>query len=142
MYSAINENAIVVRLIAGEEVIPSLLKALEIHDAEAGFITSGIGMLADPEFGYFVSRGKYASRTFEGRFECLCMTGSICRKDGELMAHLHGMCADDECRVFGGHLVKARVGLTLEVLISLVKSPVKMRRVLEEESGLAGLLVE
>ena len=142
MYSAANENAIVVRLIAGEEVIPALLKAMTDHGVEAGFVTSGIGMLADPEFGYFVSKGKYASRTFDGRFECLCLTGNISRKDGELTAHIHGMCADEDYHVFGGHLFQATVGLTLEVMISRVKSPVKMHRELEEETGLAGLLVE
>jgi len=142
MYSALADDQIAVRLHAGEPVIDTLLAVMAKHGATAGFVQSGIGMLANPEFGYFVSKGKYASKVFEGRFECLSLVGNIATRDGELMAHLHGMCADEEYRVFGGHLFKATVGLTLELGIQLVKSPVKMYRELEEESGLAGLLVE
>ena len=142
MYSAHNDDCLVVRLKAGENVAKNILEACRKHGVFAGFVTSGIGMLKDPEFGYFVAKGEYASRVFDGRFECLSLQGNIAMHDGELMAHLHGICADEEFRAFGGHVVNATVGLTLEVLITDVKAPIKLTRKLENETGLAGLLVE
>lgn len=142
MFSAFNGDCIVVRLEVGEDVVESILEACRRHGVTQGFVQATIGMLENPEFAYFVSKGKYASRVFNGRFECLSLQGNIALRDGEPMAHLHAMCADEEYRVFGGHVVQATVGLTLELLITLVKPPINMLRRLEEVSGLAGLLVE
>jgi len=52
------------------------------------------------------------------------------------------MCANDDFGVFGGHLIDAKVGVTLELMIHIVGEPVKMYRELEADTGLPGLLIE
>lgn len=71
MYSALSSGIIAFRLHAGEDVHPALVKLCEEHGLSGGFISSGIGMLKDPELGYFVSKGKYARKVFPGNFELL-----------------------------------------------------------------------
>lgn len=131
-----------VRLHAGDDVHGALLDACRGHGVRGGFVISGIGMLSDPELGYFVGNGRYERQAFPGRFELLSLCGNISLKDGEPMAHLHAMLAREDYSVFGGHLCSSKVGLTLEVLILAVPEPARMYRVIEPDSGLPGLIVE
>ena len=142
MYSKRSGDTIAVRLVAGEDVHESLIAACSEHGVRAGFVVSGIGRLVDAELGYFEKPGKYATRRFMGTFELLNLSGNVCEHDGALMGHLHAMLADLDYRVFGGHLVGAKVGLTLEVQVAVVQEPVRMYRRMEQEWGLPGLIVE
>ncbi|MBN2082580.1 DNA-binding protein [bacterium] len=142
MYTARTGQIVAVRLEIEENVHAAILKACRQHDIHGGFIVSGIGMLEDPEIGYYIEKGNYDSRRFTGRFECVSLCGNVSEKFGELMAHLHAMCANDDFGVFGGHLIDAKVGVTLELMIHIVGEPVKMYRELEADTGLPGLLIE
>lgn len=141
MYTARSGDLIAVRLEIGEDVHPALLAACAKHGIEAAFVNSGIGMLKDPELGFFAGEGQYVKRSFAGNHELLNLSGNISLRDGALMAHLHAMLADEEFGVFGGHLFGALVGMTLEVQLSIVGAPVRMYRKLEA-SGLPGLVIE
>jgi len=141
MYSARTGDVIAARLEIGEDVLPSLLAICRQHGAQGGFAVSGIGMLADPELGFFAGAGQYVKRMFPGNHELLNLSGNFSLRDGELMPHLHAMLSDEEFRVFGGHLFSARVGMTLELQLTVVGAPVRMYRKIEE-SGLPGLYVE
>ncbi len=142
MHAARTANTIAIRLEPGEDVHASILEACRQHGARGGFVASGIGMLADPELGFFVGKGRYESKRFEGRFECLTLAGNVAEKYGELMAHLHAMCANEEYQVFGGHVIAAQAGVTLEIAIVVIDEPVRMYRELEPDTGLPGLLIE
>jgi predicted DNA-binding protein with PD1-like motif len=142
MYAARSGNVIAIRLEVQEDVHASILEACRRYGARGGFVTSGIGMLEDPELGFYVAKGDYDSRVCTGRYECLALTGNVSQKFGELMAHLHAICADKKLNVFGGHLISARVGVTLELAITVVEEPVRMYRELETDTGLPGLLIE
>ena len=142
MYSARYADTIALRLEAGEDVHTTLLDTCRQYDVEGAFVVSGIGMLADPELGYFIEKGRYERRTFPGRFELLNLSGNISLHNDELMAHLHALLANTDYSVFGGHLFNATVGLTLEAQITVVSQPIRMHRKLEQDSGLPGLLIE
>jgi predicted DNA-binding protein with PD1-like motif len=142
MYAARSGNLLAIRLELMEDVHASILEACRQHEVRGGFVTSGIGMLEDPELGYFIAKGQYDSRVCTGRYELLTLAGNVSEKFGELMAHLHVICADKNLNAFGGHLISARVGVTLELAISVVEEPVRMYRELETDTGLPGLLVE
>jgi len=141
MYLARYADTIALRLDIGEDVHPQLLAACTHFNVNGAFVVSGIGMLRDPELGYFAGAGVYEKRVFPGNHELLNLSGNISLRDGELMAHLHAMLADEEYHVFGGHLFAALVGMTLEVQLSVVGAPVKMYRKIEA-SGLPGLVIE
>lgn len=142
MFAKRSGNKLVLRLAAGEDVHGSLLAICREHGVQGGFVVSGIGMLSDPELGFFVREGQYEHRRFPGRHELLNLSGNISLRDGDVMAHLHALLANEDYSVFGGHLFEAQVGLTLEVLLQIVPSEVKMYRVVEADSGLPGLIVE
>jgi len=142
MYSARTGELVAARLEAGEDVHASILEICGQHGVQGGFIVSGIGALADPELGYFAGNGKYVTREFPGIHECLCLDGNLSLKDGALMAHLHAVMSDTEFRAFGGHLVKATVGVTLELAISMAGEPVCMYREIEPATGLPGLKIK
>ena len=62
------------------------------------------------------------------------MTGDVAMKDGKPAIHAHVIvgCMDGSTR--GGHLQKAHVRPTLEVMLE--KSPAHLRKNFDEESGL------
>lgn len=143
MFAKRDHDRLVIRLQAGEDVHESLLGLCREHGVRGGFVVSGIGMLSDPELGFFVNNGQYERQSFPGRHELLNLSGNISLRDGDVMAHLHALLANEDYSVFGGHLFGAKVGLTLEVLIQAVADEeAKMYRVVEADSGLPGLIVE
>ncbi len=142
MYAKRENDQLVIRLQAGEDVPGALLALCREHGVQGGFVVSGIGMLSDPELGFFVQAGQYERQTFPGRHELLHLSGNISLRDGDVMAHLHAMLAHEDYSVFGGHLFGAKVGLTLELLLQIVPDTVRMSRVVEPDSGLPGLTVE
>ena len=142
MFAKRSGNKLILRLQAGEDVHGSLLEICRQHGVQGGFVISGIGMLSDPELGFFVRDGQYERQRFPGRHELLNLSGNISLRDGGVMAHLHAMLAHEDYSVFGGHLFEAQVGLTLEVLLQIIPDDVKMYRVVEADSGLPGLIVE
>lgn len=141
MYYVESAGKVAFRLQVGEDVHLSMVQICEACGISAAFINSGIGMLKDPELGYFVSKGEYARKVFEGNFELLNLSGNISKYDGGLLGHIHVMLANEDYSVFGGHLFNAKVGLTLEGYIQSMGTLV-MRRELEAATGLPGLLVE
>jgi uncharacterized protein len=142
MFAKRDADKLVIRLQAGEAVPEALLALCREHGVHGGFIVSGIGMLSDPELGFFVNQGQYERQTFPGRHELLNLSGNVSLRDGDVMAHLHAMLANEDYSVFGGHLFGAKVGLTLEVMLQIVPDEIKMHRIVEPDSGLPGLIVE
>ncbi|MFC1939452.1 PPC domain-containing DNA-binding protein, partial [Chloroflexota bacterium] len=60
--------------------------------------------------------GKYETKEYQGPLEIVSAQGSVALKDTELIVHVHIQLSGlDGCR--GGHLVKAEVFSTAEVVI-------------------------
>jgi uncharacterized protein len=141
LFSSRFGDAIAIRLQIDEDVHPALLEAARRFGAGGAFVISGIGMLRDPELGFFAGPEGYMKKVFPGNHELLNLSGNISLRDGELMAHLHALLADEQFGVFGGHLFNAQVGMTLEVMLQVIGDPVRMYRKIED-SGLPGLIIE
>ena len=140
MYSAKSGNIIAVRMQTGEPLHGTFIRICEIHGVKAGFIDAGIGRLVNPTIGYVGSDGQYASRTFEGEFELLNVSGNISQLDDKLMSHLHVMMCNEDYSVFGGHLFSADVGLTFEGKIA-VADKAHMYRKTEPDCALPALFI-
>lgn len=129
----INED-LVVRLEIGEDIVESLLKVGEDYDIEFAEIT-GIGAAGLIEVGYYnVSIKKYKSIEFKGDLEITSILGNLSRQDNEPYLHLHITFADEDLNLHGGHLNKAIISATCEVVIRKLDG--KVGRVHQEESGL------
>ena len=127
-------ETIVLRLEKGEEVIESIKKLCEKEDIKAGSI-SGLGASNEVVVGLFkVDEKKYYSNTFEEDFEITNLTGNISRMNGEVYLHIHGTFANVEGRCIGGHLNKAVISATSEIIINKINGNVG--RKFSEEIGL------
>lgn len=125
---------IVLRLEKGEEVIESIKNLCEKEDIKVGSI-SGLGASNHVVVGLFkVDEKKYYSNTFEDDFEITNLTGNISRMNGEVYLHIHGTFANVEGKCVGGHLNKAVISATSEIIIDKINGEVG--RQFSEEIGL------
>lgn len=127
-------ETIVLRLEKGEEVIESIKNLCEKEDIKAGSI-SGLGASNYVVVGLFkVEEKKYYSNTFEEDFEITNLTGNISRMNDEVYLHIHGTFANVEGKCIGGHLNKAVISATSEIIITKINGDIG--RKFSEEIGL------
>ena len=77
---------------------------------------------------------KYYSNSFKGYYEITSLTGTINTMNGEYYAHLHMSVGNEKGEAFGGHLNRAVVSATCEMVITVIDGNVD--RVYDEETGL------
>jgi predicted DNA-binding protein with PD1-like motif len=136
MQSAQEKDHIVVKLDNGEHVFNSLEIVIEKHGIDSALILSGIGMLQDFEIGYYNGKN-YIIERFVDPMELLSMHGSIARGK-ENRIHIHVSLANSEHKVFGGHLLSAKVCVLNEIVI-LQMNEIDLTRKLNPKSGLMEL---
>ena len=96
---------------------------------------SALGATSDFIVGaYKVDEKKYCSNEFKGYFEIVSLTGTINTMNGEFYTHIHMSAGDETGKVFGGHLNKAVVSATCEMVINIIDG--KVDRYFNEEVGL------
>ncbi|MHA1615925.1 MAG: PPC domain-containing DNA-binding protein [Candidatus Njordarchaeales archaeon] len=117
----------------GDEIIESIKKFAKENDFHGYFF--GIGAVRNPEIGYFdLEKKEYVIKSLEGEFEVTSLIGNVSRdKNGEVIVHAHITIGDKEYRVFGGHLIKAVVSVTLELFCGITRRIMRKR---DEKTGL------
>jgi uncharacterized protein len=117
-----------------DEVADGLLEFAREHGIESAQLT-GIGALRDVTFAFFEWTTKeYEDLQLDEQVEVLTLAGDIAVKDGEPALHAHLVVGKRDGTAHGGHLVRAHVRPTLEVI--LVESPSFLRREIDAETGL------
>ena len=127
-------NIIVARIDKGEEILE---KAKEIALKENIKLANlnALGATNDFTVGVLnVENKQYVSNNFHGNYEIVSLTGTINTKDGEFYTHLHMSAGNDKGEVFGGHLNRAVVSVTCEMVINIIDGTVD--RYFDEETGL------
>ena len=77
-----------------------------------------MGQLKNVELAYFdLNENKYLKKEFNEVFELLNASGNISFFGKEPVFHVHVTLAKKDFSVIGGHLNKAKVGATLEMVI-------------------------
>lgn len=88
----------------------------------------GIGAVRELEVGLFDPESKaFRGNRFTGYRELTSLEGTITRRDGEPYLHLHVTAADEHAAVVGGHLVRAVVSATAELVIRTAPDAVGRR---------------
>ena len=77
---------------------------------------------------------KYYSNEFRGIYEITSLLGNINTRDGAFYCHLHMTAADETGRTVGGHLNRAVISATCEMIVTLI--PGAVDRVFSDEIGL------
>jgi hypothetical protein len=127
-------NTIIARIDRGEEILE---KIKEIALAENIKLANINALGATNEFvvGVFnVDEKKYYSNEFKGNYEIVSLTGTINTMNDEFYTHIHMSAGNDKGEVFGGHLNKAIVSATCEMVINIIDG--RVDRYHDDEVGL------
>ena len=118
-------NNIVVRMDRGEDIVEQVKVLAEREQIRLASVQA-LGAVNDFTVGVFkTDRKQYDSNTFTGYFEIVSLTGTITTMDGQYYAHLHMSCGDEQGHVFGGHLNRAVVSATSEIVLHLIDGTVE-----------------
>lgn len=132
-YTKIDDRYIV-KLERGEDVVATLTQFAE--QEQIGFATiTALGAVDQISCGYYtLTDREYHFKSYEGMFEVLNATGNIAQKEGKPFVHLHAIFSDETNATFGGHVDQMRVGLVLEVVLTVSSGSVA--RSFDEGTGL------
>ena len=118
-------NAIVLRVDRGEEILEQL-KAVCLKENVKLASVSGIGAINDLTSGVWdVERKEYYSNHFTGVYEVANLVGTITTMNGEYYAHIHISAGDAQGHMVGGHLNRAVVSATSEIVLHLIDGTVE-----------------
>jgi hypothetical protein len=119
----------------GDEVMEGLGSFAREHRLTAAQFT-GIGAFSDVTLGYFEwQRKDYEEIPLDEQVEVLTLAGDVAEKDGEPQVHAHVAVSKRNGTAHGGHLMRAHVRPTLEVI--LVESPAHLQKKLNPDAGVA-----
>ncbi len=128
------ENKIIARIDKGEEILEKI-KEIALQENIKLASINALGATNDFTVGvYKVDEKKYYSNEFKGNFEIVSLTGTINTMNGEFYTHIHMSAGNDKGEVFGGHLNKAVVSATCEMVIDIIHG--KVDRYFDKEIGL------
>ncbi len=127
-------NTIVARIDKGEEILEkvreiALREEIKLASVQAlgaiGSFTAGVFKTAEKE---------YLSNEFQGCFEIVSLTGTVNTMNDGFYCHLHISAGNEKGEVFGGHLNRAVVSATCEMVIQVIDG--RVERYYDEEIGL------
>lgn len=127
-------DRIVARIDRGEEILESLARLAELERIQLATVT-GLGAVGDFTVGVFkTQRKEYDANRFQGDYEIVSLTGTINTMHDAFYCHLHMAAGDAQGHVFGGHLNRAVISATCELVLTLL--PGRVDRRADEEIGL------
>lgn len=118
------EKTIVARIDKGEEIIETVRELAKREGIRLAGVQA-LGAVNDFTVGAFqTDKKQYIANDFKGNFEIVSLTGTINTLNGEFYCHLHMSAGNEKGEVFGGHLNRALVSATCEMLITLIDGTV------------------
>jgi predicted DNA-binding protein with PD1-like motif len=128
------DKTIIMRIDKGEELISTIVEVAKKENIALASV-SGIGAVNHIELGLFNTLDKiYSKKEFRGDFEIVSLCGNISTMNDETYVHLHMAISDNKQYVYGGHLSKAIVSATVEIIIEIING--KIDRNFDPDTGL------
>ena len=125
-YQRFNDT-LLVRIDRGEEIIEKVREVAEKEHIRLASIEA-LGATDNFTVGvYDLDNRHYDSKTFTGPHEILSLCGTITEKDGAFYQHLHLSAGNKNCEAVGGHLNRAIVSATCEMVIRVIDGAVDRR---------------
>ncbi|HEY3175394.1 MAG TPA: DUF296 domain-containing protein [Candidatus Polarisedimenticolia bacterium] len=127
-------DLIVARLVAGDEVIAAL-QGLAKKEAIPSASVTGLGAIREVTLAFYdrIAR-EYVEKRLTEDLEVASMVGNIAWLGDEPIVHLHGVVSRRDATTAAGHIMRAVVSVTLEVM--LVIHPVRLARRADPDIGL------
>ena len=121
-------DKIVLRLDPKDEITESIIKLAEKENISAAGV-SGIGATDDFTVGVFdMKKGDYEKFFYNGNHEINVLTGNITEVNGKPYVHLHLSATGKGGKVVGGHLIKAIISLTAEIIVDIIPADITRKR--------------
>ena len=128
------ENTCIVRIDRGEEILEQVKVLAEKENIKLATVQA-LGAINEFTVGVFdTAEKKYYANHFQGLYEIVSLWGTISTMNGESYSHIHMSAGDDKGHVVGGHLNRAVVSATCEMVINVIDGEVD--REFNEEVGL------
>ena len=128
------DHTIIARLDKGEEILEQVQNIAQKEHITLAAVQA-LGAIDQFTVGVFHTDEKqYYANDFSGHFEIVSLTGTISTMDGAFYCHLHMSAGDEKGQVFGGHLNRAMVSATCEMVITVLDGTVD--RKFDPEIGL------
>ncbi|RZI44027.1 DUF296 domain-containing protein [Herbaspirillum sp. HC18] len=119
---------------SGDEAVASLQRFCEEQNIGAARFTA-IGAFSSATLGYFNwERKDYDEIPLQEQVEVLMLAGDVALHEARPKIHAHVVVGKRDGSAHGGHLLRADVRPTLEVM--LTESPSHLRRTMDAESRL------
>jgi len=120
-------DVIVLRLNPGEEICEALSALAAQADIALAEI-SGIGATKDFTVGIFDTEARqYEAVHFEGDHEITALVGTLTTRDGLPYPHVHLTACGAEGRAVGGHLLRAVVSVTAEIVLRVIPGRIERK---------------
>ncbi|MEM4500372.1 MAG: DNA-binding protein [Candidatus Woesearchaeota archaeon] len=104
------------RLPEGDDLIEGLVNFAKQKEILTGVIFA-IGAVKDVVLAYYdFEEKRYKEIELDGTYELVSAIGNISVKEDNIFVHLHTTVANSQGKIYGGHLMKAKV-VVAEVLI-------------------------
>ena len=128
------DNTIIARIDKGEEILAKIKELAEKENIKLSSVAA-LGAICDFTVGVFDTAEKnYISNSFQGPYEIVSLTGTIDTMKDEFYTHLHMSAGNSKGQVFGGHLNRAVVSATCEMVVTVIDG--KVDRYYDEDVGL------
>lgn len=128
------DNTVIVRIDRGEEILEQLAVVAQKENIKLASVQA-LGATDSFTVGVYDTESKqYHSNEFNGAFEIVSLVGTVNTMKGEFYSHLHMSAGNEKGEVFGGHLNRARVSATCELVITVINGTVDRFR--DEKIGL------
>jgi len=120
---------LLVRMDPGEDLLATLLQAMEEQGVSSVVVVSGIGAVDGVEVGYFDPASRqYERAKLEGSHELVSVSGTVGWDAAQgFQPHVHVALGGRDHVVRGGHLFRATVSVTAEVAARVVPEGVVRR---------------
>ena len=115
---------ILVRLGIGDEVVGSLRTLAKKEELPAAAVT-GLGAVSEVTLAFYDRMGSsYIETRLNEELEVTSMTGNISWLGDEPVVHLHGVVSRRDASVAAGHIMRAVVSVTVEVMLVVYEEKV------------------
>ncbi len=120
-------KTVVARIDRGEEILDKLHELAEKEHIKLASVQA-LGATNDFTVGVFNTETRqYAANRFTGSFEIVSLVGTVNTMDRQFYAHLHMSAGNEKGEVVGGHLNRAVVSATCEMVLHLIDGTVDRR---------------
>lgn len=134
MVYQVDGKTIVLVLEQGEDIVDAVTDIAREQNGKFG-IVSGVGACDDVELNFYNLETKsYEKKEIKAPLELISLLGNISHIDEKPFAHLHATFGTDKYETLSGHLTKAVVSATAEIVITMTNLDINRKH--DEHIGL------